>query len=284
MWDKEDRERDARRLERGHGLLAQGHETPVSSMQDAELEEVLVMPPHSMWPVLTGLVLFVGFIMLLLSHFLIAAGIGGAVVVLLLAWHAYQPEHRPSEGARTGLPAGMWGMSLLVSAEAMLFAGVIAAYFYLQFRAHHWPPPGIPLPKTVDPSILTAVLVMTSIPMALAARHAKREALRGTMTMIALAAFVQAGYLAFQLHEFVSELHTLHPQGSAYASSYFALLGLHHAHVLVGVLLNLGMLVWLARSRLSGYRVVGVRSVALYWHAVNALAVAVLLTEVSPSL
>ncbi len=284
MWDKDDRERDAQRLERGHGLLARGHETPVSSMQDAELEEVLAMPPHSIWPVLTGLVLFVGFIMLLLSHFLIAAGFGGGLVMLLLAWHAYQPEHKPSAGARTGLPAGLWGMSLLVAAEGMLFAGLIAGYFYLQFRAPHWPPPGIALPKTVDPSILTGVLVMTSIPMALAAGHAKRGALRATMAMIGLAAFVQSGYLAFQMHELVSELHTLHPQGSAYASSYFALLGLHHAHVLVGVLLDLGMLVWLARSRLSGYRVVGVRSLALYWHVVNALAVAVLLTELSPSL
>jgi heme/copper-type cytochrome/quinol oxidase subunit 3 len=104
------------------------------------------------------------------------------------------------------------------------------------------------------------------------------------MAMLALALFVQCGYLAYQLHQFVAELHTLHPQSSAYASAYFALLGLHHAHVLLGILFNLGLLFWLAISGLSDYRITGVRAVALYWYVVNALAVAVLLTELAPSL
>jgi cytochrome c oxidase subunit I+III len=294
MWDTRDRERDAARLERGEGVFARGHETALSSAQDARLEEVLAMPPHSIWPALAGAVMFVSFVMLLLQHYLIAAAVGGALAAVLLAWHAYQPEHRqpararaehpPPVVAQRGLPAGMWGMALFVCAETMLLAGLIASYFYLNFRAHHWPPPGLPLPKTLDPSILTAVLVATSIPMWLAARHAQREEQGRTVGMIALAAFVQAGYLAFQLHELVVELQTVHPQHSAYASAYITLLATHHAHVLVGVLLDLGLLFWLARSRLTGYRVTGVRAVALYWHVVNAIAVAVLLTALSPSL
>jgi cytochrome c oxidase subunit I+III len=284
MWDERDREADLVRLERGEGVLARGHETPVSSVQDGRLEEVMAMPPHSLWPVLVGVALFAGFVMLLLAHFLIAAALGGVLVLLLLAWHAYEPEHRPPAGGARGLPAGVWGASLFLSSEAMLFAGVIASYFYLNFRAAHWPPPGIQLPDTLDPSILTAVLVASSIPMWLAARHAKRGELRPTVAMIAVAAFVQSGYLAFQLHQLVAELHTLHPQQSAYASAYVALLGLHHAHVLVGVLLDLGLLFWLIGAGLSGYRVTGVRALAIYWYVVSALAVAVLLTQLSPVL
>jgi cytochrome o ubiquinol oxidase subunit 3 len=102
--------------------------------------------------------------------------------------------------------------------------------------------------------------------------------------MIAVAALVQCGYLAYQLHQFVAELHTLHPQSGAYASAYFALLGLHHAHVLLGILLDLGLLFWLGLSGLSDYRVTGVRALALYWHVINVIAIAVLLTEISPSL
>jgi cytochrome o ubiquinol oxidase subunit 3 len=86
------------------------------------------------------------------------------------------------------------------------------------------------------------------------------------------------------LDQLVGEVHSIPPQGSAYASAFIALLGLHHAHVLLGVLLDLGMLFWLGRSRLTGYRVTGVRALALYWHVVNVLAVAVLLTELSPLL
>jgi cytochrome c oxidase subunit III len=185
---------------------------------------------------------------------------------------------------RRSLPSGMWGMALFMSAETMLFAGMIASYFYLDFRDSRWPPAGAPHPQALDPSILTAVLVASTVPMALAARRAKAGERRGTIAMLALAAVVQAGYLAYQLHQFVGEAHTLHPQASAYASAYIALLGLHHAHVLVGVLLDLGLVFWIVAGGLSDYRVTGVRALALYWYVINAIAVAILLTEISPTL
>lgn len=187
--------------------------------------------------------------------------------------------------ARRSLPVGIWGMALFLGAETMLFAGLISSYFYLDFRAHRWPPYGIARPEVLVPSILTGVLVATSIPIAIASRSARAGELRRAIATIALAAFVQCGYLAFQAHQLVDELHTMHPRSAgAYASAYFALLGLHHAHVLVGILLDLGLLFWLAVAGLSDYRVTGVRALALYWYFVNAVAVAVLFTSISPSL
>jgi len=186
--------------------------------------------------------------------------------------------------SRRSLPSGIWGMVLFLGAEAMLFAGLIASYFYLDFRAARWPPAGIGAPEAFDPALLTGVLVASSVPIALASGAAQRGGLGATMRWLALATFVQCGYLALQLHDFVAELDTLHPQGGAYASAYFALLGLHHAHVLLGILLDLGLLFWLALSGLSDYRVTGVRALALYWHVVNAIAIAVLFTELAPSL
>jgi heme/copper-type cytochrome/quinol oxidase subunit 1 len=99
MWDEDDRQLDSRRLERGQGVLARGHETPASTVQDAQLDEVLAMPPHSVWPPVAGLVLFVGFVMLLLAHFMIAAGLGGLGVLVLAAWHAREPGHEPDDPA-----------------------------------------------------------------------------------------------------------------------------------------------------------------------------------------
>ena len=86
--DREDRELDSRRLDRGEGMLERGHETPASTVQDADYDEVLAMPPHSPWPPVAGLTLTGMFAMLLLHHFAIAAGflvVGGLV---LLRWHA----------------------------------------------------------------------------------------------------------------------------------------------------------------------------------------------------
>jgi cytochrome c oxidase subunit III len=175
-------------------------------------------------------------------------------------------------------------MLLFLCAEGMLFAGLISSYFYLDFRARAWPPPGVAHPQTLDPSILTAVLVATSLPMAVAAREARAQQLRGTVAMIAVALTVQSGYLAYQLHTFVAEVHTLAPHTSSYASAYTALLGLHHAHVLLGVLFDIGLLFWLVIGGLSPYRATGVRAIALYWHVINVIAIAVLFTEISPSL
>jgi len=91
MWDREDRERDADRLAGGEGVLAQGHETPASTVQDADLDEVLSMPPHSVWPPIVGLIVVLMFIMLLVQHYLIAAGVAGFCALALLSWHAREP-------------------------------------------------------------------------------------------------------------------------------------------------------------------------------------------------
>jgi cytochrome c oxidase subunit 1/cytochrome c oxidase subunit I+III len=92
MYDTEDRRRDNKRLARGEGLLDEGHETPMTTAQDADLVEVLEMPPHSIWPPVVALALSGMFAMLLLVHYWIA----GAFLVLggiaLFAWHSHE-EH-----------------------------------------------------------------------------------------------------------------------------------------------------------------------------------------------
>lgn len=92
MYDTGDRELDNKRLARGQGLLDEGHETPTTTVQDADLVAILEMPPHSIWPPLCALMLSGMFAMLLLVHYWIA----GAFLVLggmaLFAWHSHE-EH-----------------------------------------------------------------------------------------------------------------------------------------------------------------------------------------------
>ncbi len=88
MWDKKDRDADSGRLDRGEGVLERGHETPATTVQDAEWDEILSMPPHSPWPPVVALLLTGMFAMLLLAHFTIAAGFLVAVGLALLRWHA----------------------------------------------------------------------------------------------------------------------------------------------------------------------------------------------------
>jgi cytochrome c oxidase subunit 1/cytochrome c oxidase subunit I+III len=92
MWDKEDRELDTRRLERGEGILTLGHETVATSVQDGEWDEILSMPPHSIWPFLFGLAMPGVFAMLLLSHYWIALGFLVAGGLIGLGWHHKEVE------------------------------------------------------------------------------------------------------------------------------------------------------------------------------------------------
>jgi len=106
---------------------------------------------------------------------------------------------------------------------------------------------------------------------------------RSVAAAISDAAVVQAVYLVWRMHDYVDELHKLKPQASAYASIYFALLGADHLHVLVGILLNLWLLARLA-TRITPYRLRGLQAITFFWHAVNALTIAVLAVSLSPYL
>ena len=185
------------------------------------------------------------------------------------------------EQARLARPNGWWGMALFVATEATLFGTIIGTYFYLRFNNLHWPPPGVPEPKLTLPLVLTALLVATSVPVQLAVNAASRGQLSQARAALLLALVVQAGYLGMQLHLFVHDVHEFPPSGSAYSSIYFTMLGAHHLHVFVGVLLSLWILVRTATG-LTSYRMNGLRATAFYWHFVNALALCVVGTQLSP--
>ncbi len=184
---------------------------------------------------------------------------------------------------RVAKPNGWWGMVVFVATEATLFGTLIGSYYDLRFKTPRWPPTGVPDPKLAMPLILLGVLVSTSVPVQLASVFARAGRTGATQLSLLVALVVQSGYLAMQIHLYVDDLHRFSPQQSAYASIYFTLVGAHHAHVLVGVLLEAWLLLRLFGGN-TAYRAVGVQGTAFYWHAVNALAVAVTLVQLSPSL
>lgn len=185
--------------------------------------------------------------------------------------------------SRRAMPSGWWGVLLFVATEATLFGLMIGSYFYLRFQSAHWPPIGVDKPKVALPLVLTAILVSTAAPLFLAVRAARRGHTRAVWLLVLLALVVQAAYLGVQVHEFASDLDKMSPKDSSYASMYFTLIGVHHIHVAVGILLEL----WLVTRLLSGmtnYRLIALRCTALYWYFVAALGVAVVFTQIYPSL
>ncbi len=281
MWDRRDRERDARKLERGEMVLAGGHETPATTVVDAELDEILDMPSDSPWPPLLALLLALVFVFLLTGHWTTAVVFAGAAAAVVGAWHWREPVQRAA-AARRALPNGWWGMAVLMATEAALLGSLIGTYFYLRYTNTEWPLGRIAAPSVALPLAITAGLVASSVPMAFASRAARHGRTRATWLAVFVALLIQGGYMAVQVVQYADDLDKFSPSTNAYGSIYFTLLGTHHAHVVVGLLLDLWLLARLIGG-LTDYRVKAVRAIALYWHVVNVIAIFVVATLVSAS-
>jgi len=93
MWDREDRQADQRDLAGpAERVLDEGHETPASSVLDADWDEILEMPAKSWSPILLAAALAAGFTMLLTRHYVIAAVVALLALVVLGGWHWKEPQ------------------------------------------------------------------------------------------------------------------------------------------------------------------------------------------------
>ena len=99
---------------------------------------------------------------------------------------------RPARPKPLAHPNGWWGMALFLASEAVVFGALLGTYYYLRFKAVHWPPLGTPEPKVALPLVLTAILVSTSVPMQMALRTAQEGRLAATRLLLAVALAVLA--------------------------------------------------------------------------------------------
>jgi cytochrome c oxidase subunit III len=175
---------------------------------------------------------------------------------------------------------GWWGAVIFVLGEATLFLMLFASYFYLRLQVRHWPPPGVPKPHVLVPVLLTAALLLTSGAMQFAWSSARRARRVSAWSALVGAGLVQLGYLVWQVHLLVEDVHDAPPSHTAYSSIRTTMLAIDHAHVLLGLL----MTAWLAvrfATRITPYRLRGLQAVTFYWHAVNVLTVLVLAVDLS---
>jgi cytochrome c oxidase subunit III len=185
---------------------------------------------------------------------------------------------------RGTLPNGVWAVALVIATEGAFLGCLIAAYLYLATRVPQWPPPGVPEPRVLAPVLLTALLVLTAPVVLGASVFARRGGAHATWLLVFVAFLLQAAYLAAQIYLFQDDLSKFSPTGSAYGSAYFTLLGAHHAHVAVGLLLDVWLLLRLLGGRMTPYRATAVRIAAWYWVFVAGIGALVTLTVISPSL
>jgi hypothetical protein len=94
MWDPEDRQADAVKLERGELVLEDGHLSPATTTLDATWDEVLDMPSESPWPFLSGVALLLLFFMLLSGHLFAVWVALGLFALTIAGWHLKEPQEQ----------------------------------------------------------------------------------------------------------------------------------------------------------------------------------------------
>src|SRR3954470_13783529 len=125
----------------------------------------------------------------------------------------------------------------LITTEAMIFAILLASYFFLRASAKQWPPPGLELPELKLTVVFSFLLWGSSIPIfwaEAAIRKGKVGALRAGLWI----SFVMgAAFLAYTIKDF-DDLH-FGWKDNAYGSIFYVAVGAHGLHVDVGPLLKL---------------------------------------------
>lgn len=184
------------------------------------------------------------------------------------------PTVAVSSAAMPGRSTTWWGMALVISTEAMVFAVLLAAWFFLRASSETWPPAGTELPDLRLTLPFSVVLWASSIPVVLAEGALRRGRPRRFVAGMAVAWVLGAGFLAYTVKDFL-DLH-YGWRDSAYASGFYTIVGLHAIHVVIGLAMIavVGAKALLGRYDRGAHR--SAEAVALYWHFVDGVWLAVM--------
>jgi cytochrome c oxidase subunit I+III len=253
----------------GSGL----RETYSTGVLDADDPSVLVMPGETYLPVLFALAigtLFTG-ILLGFMALVVAGAVGGLIVIALWMWPLDEQATagatpRPSEGTRS--PA-TWGMLMLITTESIFFALLFSCYFYIRSSADTWPQGGIEAPELLIPSINTAILLSSSVPLFWADAALKRGDLGKMRAGWALSFVLGAIFLVLQLREYGGLAFAANT--NAYAGLFFVITAFHGVHLFVGMLMSAWTQARAGAGHFTAENHLAVQNASWYWHFVDAV-------------
>jgi cytochrome c oxidase subunit 3 len=180
---------------------------------------------------------------------------------------------------RTAVELGIW---LFLAQEVMFFGGLFLAYTFYRTRYHEaFVEAGHHLDVRLG-ALNTAVLITSSLTMALAVRAAQHGNTRAVRTWVILTMLLGCCFLGIKSFEYYNKyvdhlipgpgfaFHGEHQRGAQiFYLLYFIMTGLHALHMIIGEGIMIALLVWNARGRVSASYPSRVEAVGLYWHFVD---------------
>jgi heme/copper-type cytochrome/quinol oxidase subunit 3 len=170
---------------------------------------------------------------------------------------------------RRGHGTAWWGMVCMIATESMIFAILIASYFFLRASARDWPPPGVEAPDLTLAIPFSLVLWGSSLPAFWAEHGIRRGDQRRLRSGLLLSSLMGLAFVAYTVKDF----HDLHFgwRDNAYGSIFYVTVGLHATHVVVGLLMSVIVQIKSWQGKFSAGRHVTVEVFSLYWHFVDAV-------------
>ncbi len=171
--------------------------------------------------------------------------------------------------------AGWWGILGGILTEAALFAYLLFSYYYVTVQPHSGPwPPVMPSFKLALPN--TIILLLSSVAVWFAEYGTKRGTRLTQLLGMGLAIVLGIIFVVVQFFEWRNKPFSL--SSGPYASLYFTITGFHMAHVVVGLLILLALLLWSFRGYFGPIRHSPISIGAIYWHFVDVVWLAVFFT------
>ncbi len=171
----------------------------------------------------------------------------------------------------TGIDNRKLLMWLFLASECLLFGSLIAAYLLYRGQSVVGPYPEdlFVIPFT---SVSAFVLLMSSVTMVLALAAIQRRDQRGLRIWLFATALLGTLFISGQAFEFTEfNREGLSLSSNLFGTTFFVLTGFHGAHVTVGVLILLSLLVMSFRGRLTQAQSLNIELAGLYWHFVDVV-------------
>ena len=194
-----------------------------------------------------------------------------------MAVHAAAEHHGPPIAHQSSrVSPTVLGMLLFIASEVMLFGSFFTAYFFVRVvNGYPWPPPGYELPRFVA-GVNTVILVTSSFTMHWALQSVRRNNRAGLKAGLVLTFLMGLTFLLTQMIEYARV--GFAPHDNAFTTVFFALTGLHGAHVFVGLSILLFATIRAFRGHFDSEHFHGVELPGIYWHFVDVMWIVVFMT------
>jgi cytochrome c oxidase subunit III len=179
-------------------------------------------------------------------------------------------EHPPAANVSSRVEAQFLGMLLFIISEVMLFGAFFTAYFFIRVvgEAEWFPFDGFELPVGIA-GVNTAILLSSSFTMHWTLESIRNENRWGLKVGILSTFLLGLTFLTIQVNEYVHI--GFAPSDNAQATVFYCLTGLHGAHVSVGLVLLLIVMIRSFRGHYSAKEHRGVEVPGIYWHFVDIM-------------